>query len=65
MMVVVAEPAVKGGGAFGAGAVDRAVGPAGEHRADEALGLAVGLRAVGAGAQVADAERCGRRGRGG
>jgi hypothetical protein len=39
-MVVVGEPAVKGRGAFSAGAVDGAVGPAGEHGADEALGLA-------------------------
>src|SRR4051812_50198809 len=54
-MVVVVQPAVKGGGAFGAGAVERAVGPAAEHGSDEALSLAVGLRAVGAGAQVADA----------
>ena len=38
-------------------AVDRAVGPAAEHGADEALGLAVGLGPVGAGAEVADAER--------
>src|SRR4051812_50196810 len=54
-MVVVVQPAVKGGGAFGAGAVERAVGPAAEHGSDEALSLAVGLRAVGAGAQGADA----------
>src|SRR4051794_41279115 len=53
-MVVVVEPSVKGCGAFGAVAVERAVGPAGEHGADETLGLAVGLWAVGAGAQVAD-----------
>src|ERR1019366_3300240 len=56
-MVVVPEPSVKGCGALGAIAVDRAVGPATEHGADEALCLAVRLRAVGAGAQVADAER--------
>src|SRR5688572_13712671 len=56
-MVVVPEPAVKGGGAFGAGAVDGAVGPSVEQCADEALGLAVGLRTAGAGAVVADAER--------
>ena len=49
-MVVGPEPAVKGGGAFAAGAVDRAVGPAGEQGADEAFGLAVGARPVGAGA---------------
>src|SRR4030095_4622592 len=54
-MVVVPEPAVKGGGAFAAGAVDGAVGPAVEHRADEAFGFAVGLRPVGAGAGVSDA----------
>src|SRR5215216_4197603 len=56
-MVVVPEPAVKGCGAFGAGAVDGAVGPAAEQGADEALCLAVGLGSVGAGAQMADAER--------
>src|ERR687888_1390249 len=55
-MVVVPEPAVKGGGAFVARAVDGAVGPAGEQGADEAFGFAVGLWPVGAGAEVADAE---------
>src|SRR4029453_5326063 len=56
-MVVVPEPAVKGCGALGTGAVDSAVGPAAEQGADEALGLAVGLGSVGPGAQVTDAER--------
>src|SRR3954447_5438580 len=57
-MVVVPEPAVKGSGAFCAGGIDRAaVSPAGEQRADTALGLAVGLWPVGASAQVADPER--------
>src|SRR5689334_12537765 len=55
-MVVVPEPAVKGAGAFLAGAVDGAVGPAVEEGADEAFGFAVGLRPVGAGAEVVDAE---------
>src|SRR5918996_1722436 len=55
-MVVVPEPAVKGGGAFAARAVDGAVGPAGEERADEALCFAVRLRPSGPGAQVLDAE---------
>jgi hypothetical protein len=55
-MVVVPEPAVKCVGAFCAGAVDGAVGPAVEEGADEAFGFAVGLRPVGAGAAVADAE---------
>src|SRR5919198_3903663 len=55
-MVVVPEPAVKGGGAFVARAVDGAIGPAVEQGADEALGFAVGLWPVGAGAEVADAE---------
>src|SRR3954447_24090526 len=55
-MVVVPEPAVKGGGAFSAGAVDRAVGPAAQHGPDEAFGFAVGLRTSGTGAEVADAE---------
>ena len=49
LMVVAPEPAVKGSGAFGAVAVDRAVGPAAEQGADEAFGFAVGLGAVGAG----------------
>src|SRR5215218_4063506 len=56
-MVVVRKPAVKGCGAFAAGAVERAVGPAAEQGADEAFGFAVGARPVGPGAQVADAER--------
>ena len=56
VMVVVPEPAVKGGGAFGAGAVDGGVGPACEKGADEALGFAVCLGSVGAGAAVLDAE---------
>src|SRR4029450_12394079 len=56
-MVVVPEPAVKCGAALGARAVDRAVGPAGEQRADEAFGLAVRLRAVGTRAAVPDPER--------
>src|SRR5260221_8823146 len=55
-MVVSPEPAVKRCRALGGGAVDRAVGPAAQHRADEALGLAVGLRAVRPGPEVADAE---------
>src|SRR5215216_4137400 len=55
-MVVGPEPAVKSGGAFSAVAVDRAVGPAGEHGADEPLGLPVGLGAAWPGAQVADAK---------
>src|SRR4051794_763841 len=54
-MVVGPEPAVKGGGAFAAGAVERAVGPAAQHGADEALGFAVGAGPVGPGAQVAQA----------
>src|SRR6266567_3784859 len=57
-MVVVPEPAVKGGSAVGACAVDRGVGPAVEEGADEALGFAVGLGSARLGAQVADAD-CG------
>src|SRR5436190_8020692 len=53
-MVVAPEPAVKGSGPLGRRAVDGAVGPAAEHRADEALGLAVGLGPVGPRAQVPD-----------
>src|SRR5437588_12393359 len=55
-MVVVPGPAVKRGGAFCACAVDGSVRPAVEEGADEAFCFAVGLRSVGAGAQVADAE---------
>src|SRR6266566_4638195 len=55
-MVVVPEPAVKCPRALHARAIAGAVGPAPEQRADEALGLAVGLRPVGAGAAVADPE---------
>src|SRR3954469_6509926 len=52
--IVEVDPAGEGGGAFGAVAVDRAVGPASQQGADEAFGFAVGLGAVGAGAKVAD-----------
>src|SRR6266567_8835310 len=45
-MVVVPKPAVKGGRAFLACAVDSSVSPAAEQRADKALGLAVRLRPV-------------------
>src|SRR4051812_24973661 len=55
-MVVVPEPAVKCSGAFAAGAVDRSVGPACEHRADEAFGFAVCLWPVGPGTEVFDPE---------
>src|SRR4029450_8031761 len=55
-MVVVPEPAVKCLRPFLARAVDGTVGPAGEQRADEALRLAVRLRTVGPGTQVADSQ---------
>ena len=55
-MVVVPEPAVKGGCPLPARAVDRAIGPTGEQRADESLRLAVGLGPIGAGAAVPDPE---------
>jgi hypothetical protein len=42
--VVVPQPSVKGGGAFGAGTVDGAVGPAAQEGADEPLSYAVGFR---------------------
>src|SRR5262245_661213 len=61
-MVVVPEPSVKSCGALVAVAVDRAVGPPAEHGADEALGLPVCLRAIGAGAQVADSKRTAGKG---
>jgi hypothetical protein len=56
-MVVVPKPAVKGNGALPTRAVDRAVGPAADQRADEAFRLAVRLRPVRTAAQVADPER--------
>src|SRR6266516_2668852 len=56
-MVVVPEPAVKGGGAFDACAVDGAVGPAVEQCADESFGFSVGLGPVGAGSAVSEVER--------
>jgi hypothetical protein len=49
-MVVVPEPSVKRGGALGARAIDRAVGPAAQEGPDEPFGFAVGLGPVGAGA---------------
>src|SRR3954453_21599941 len=55
--IVEVQPAGQGGVALGAVAVDGAVGPTAEHRSDEPLGLAVGLRAVRPGPQVADAQR--------
>src|SRR4051812_2157463 len=55
-MVVVAEPAVKGLCGFLACAVDRAGGPAGQHRAGEGFGFAVCLRSASSRAQVLDAE---------
>ena len=47
-VIVEVEPAVEGCVAFAAVAVDRAVGPAAEERADEAFCFAVGLGTVGA-----------------
>src|SRR6059058_1537279 len=55
-MVVVPEPAVKRCCSFGAVAVDRCVGPSAEESADESLRLSVGLRTVGAGSEVPDAQ---------
>src|SRR6266700_4553206 len=55
-MVVVPEPAVKGSCPFAAGLVDGAVGPFVEHRADEALGFAVGLWSAWACAEVSNAK---------
>src|SRR5215218_3716916 len=56
-VVVVVEPDGEGGGSLLGAGVDGAVGPAGEQRADEAFGLAVGAWPVGPRAQVAQAER--------
>ena len=55
--IVEVEPAGECGVAFGAVAVDRCVGPAAEHGADEPFGLTVGLRPVGAGPEVTDPQR--------
>ena len=56
-MVVVPEPSVKGCGPLLGVAVERAVGPATEHRADEALRLPIGLGPVGSDPQVTDSQR--------
>jgi len=56
-MVVAPEPSVKGARALARVLVDRTVGPATQERADEALCLAVGLRPVGASAQMANPQR--------
>src|SRR4051794_17317895 len=58
--VVVGQEGGEGGVSFGAGGVGPVVGPAGQQGPDEALGLAVGARAVGAREEVADAERLAR-----
>jgi len=55
--IVEVEPAGERAASFVAVAVDRAVGPAAEQGADEALGLTVGAGPVGAGAEVFDPER--------
>ena len=54
--IVEVEPALEGSAAFGGVAVDGAVGPAAEHRADEAFGFSVGARPIGARAEVFDSE---------
>jgi hypothetical protein len=51
------EPAGECAASFVAVAVDRAVGPASEEGADEAVRFAVGARPVGLGAEVLDPER--------
>src|SRR5205823_5213213 len=56
-VIVEVEPAGEGAASFVACAVDRAVGPAAEHRSDEALGFAVGAWPVETGAKVLDPER--------
>ena len=52
--VVVAQLLGQGPGALVRGAIRAGVGPAAEHRADEALRLAVGLRPISAGSEVTD-----------
>ncbi len=55
--VVAGQEGGEGRAPLGAGGVGALVGPAVEQRGDKALRLAVGARRVGAGEQVADAER--------
>src|SRR5689334_16261133 len=55
-MVVAVEPAVKGAVAIAVGAIDAHSGPFIVERAVEPFDLAVGLRPVGPGARVGDAE---------
>ena len=54
--VIVVEEGKKKGGAVVAGVIGASVGPLAGDGLDEALGLAVGLGAVGSGEAVADAE---------
>ncbi len=56
MPIVVVEPGEQMVGALEGGAVGAGIGPFAEGGLDEALGLAVGARGVGAGEAVADAE---------
>jgi PAS domain-containing protein len=56
VMVVQVQPGVQGGGAFLVGPVGPLVGPLVEHRAVDALHLAVGLRPVGPGEALLSAE---------
>ena len=48
MSVAVVDPGVEVSGALGRALVDEVVGPLAQRRLDEAFGLAVGLRPVGA-----------------
>ena len=56
MPIVVVEPGEQMVGALEGGEVGAGIGPFAEGGLDEALGLAVGARGVGAGEAVADAE---------
>ena len=56
MPIVVVEPGEQMVGALEGGEVGAGIGPFAEGGLDEALGLAVGARSVGAGEVVADAE---------
>ena len=56
LVVVVAQPSRKVGGAGVGAAVRQGVGPLTQERLDEALGLAVGLGRVRPGADVAQAQ---------
>ena len=62
--VVLVQPGIELGLAFGRVLIDAGVGPFAQRGLDEALGFAVGAWAVGSGAEVAKAEPATSRGEG-